>query len=121
MIQARIEGVKLYFDFWGTEDGRIAITTEPEIYNIVTPPEKKIIKTTEIPVGTEKCTERAHNGADAKFDYSVQYPDEPEPVEETFYSHYRPWQEVCLFGVTEEELLAEQEAQNEENSTSTEE
>jgi hypothetical protein len=42
-------------------------------------------------------------------------------VEETFYSHYRPWQEVCLFGVTEEELLADQEAQNEENATTTEE
>jgi len=121
LIQARIEGTKLYFDLWGTKDGRAIITTEPEIYNIVTPPAKKIIKTTEIPVGTEKCTERAHNGADAKFDYSVQYPNEPEPVETTFYSHYRPWQEVCLFGVTEEELLADQEAQNEENATSTEE
>jgi vancomycin resistance protein YoaR len=121
LIQARIEGTKVYFDFWGTKDGRAAMSTYPEIYNIVSPPAKKIIKTTDIPVGTEKCTERAHNGADAKFDYSVQYPDEPEPVETTFYSHYRPWQEVCLFGVTEEELLADQEAQNEENATTTEE
>lgn len=119
LIQARIEGSKIYFDFWGTKDGRVAISTQPEIYNIVTPPAKKIIKTTEIPVGTEKCTERAHNGADAKFDYSVQYADAPEPVETTFFSHYIPWQEVCLLGVTEEELLAEQEEQNQSNSTTT--
>ena len=117
LIQARIEYPKIYFDFWGTKDGRVAMTTEPEIYNIVTPPAKKIIKTTDIPVGIEKCTESAHNGADAKFDYSVQYADQPEPVEETFYSHYIPWQKVCLLGVTEEELLAEQETQN--NSTTT--
>jgi len=116
LIQTRIEGTKLYFDFWGTEDGRVAMTTQPEIYNIVAPPEKKIIKTTEIPAGTTKCTERAHNGADAKFNYSVQYAGQPEPVENTFYSHYIPWQEVCLLGVTEEELLAEQE---QSNSTST--
>lgn len=117
LIQARIEGTKLYFDFWGTEDGRVAMTTQPEIYNIVAPPPTKIIKTTEIPVGTKKCTERAHNGADAKFDYSVQYANQPEPVETTFYSHYVPWQEVCLLGVTEEELQAEQEAQNNSSST----
>lgn len=119
LIQARIEGTKIYFDFWGTKDGRIAMATQPEIYNIVSPPAKKVIKTTELPVGKERCTERAHNGADAKFDYSVQYPSQPEPIETTFYSHYTPWQEVCLLGVTEEELLAEQEVNN--NATSTEE
>ncbi|MBU1202633.1 VanW family protein [Patescibacteria group bacterium] len=115
LIQTRIEGTKLYFDFWGTEDGRVAIATEPEIYNIVAPPEKKIIKTTDLEPGQTKCTERAHYGADAKFNYSVQYPEQPEPVETTFYSHYIPWQEVCLLGVTEEELLAEQQ----ENQTAT--
>jgi len=116
LIQSRIEGTKIYFDFWGTKDGRVAISTQPEIYNIVSPPAKKIIKTTDIAVGVEKCTERAHNGADAKFDYSVQYPNQPEPVETTFYSHYIPWQEVCLLGVTEEELLADQ---NQDNASST--
>lgn len=108
LVQTRIEGVKLYFDFWGTSDGRIAQTTEPVAYNIVKPPEKKIIKTTDLPVGKVKCTESAHNGADAKFIYTVKYPTETEPREETFYSHYVPWQEVCLLGVTEEDLLLEQ-------------
>ena len=108
LIQTRIEGVKLYFDFWGTKDGRQVSMTDPIIYNIVPPPEKKIIKTIDLPVGEEKCTERAHNGADAKFDYSVHYLDAEEPEVITFYSHYVPWQEVCLIGVTEEEYLLDQ-------------
>ena len=108
LIQTRIIGRKLYFDYWGTKDGRQVSMTEPVIYNIVPPPEKKIIKTLDLAVGQEKCTERAHNGADAKFDYSVWYPETDEPINTTFYSHYVPWQEVCLLGVTEEEFAAEQ-------------
>lgn len=107
LIQSRIEGTTLYFDFWGTSDGRVASTTYPIIYNIVAPPETKIIKTTELAPGQKRCTERAHYGADAKFDYTVEYGDDREDHEETFYSHYIPWQEVCLLGVTEEELAAE--------------
>lgn len=119
LIQARIEGTKLYFDFWGTKDGRVAISTQPEIYNIVAPPAKKIIKTTDLAVGKERCTERAHNGADAKFNYSVKYPGQSESVETTFYSHYIPWQEVCLLGVTPEELAAEQNPGGNSTTTNT--
>lgn len=119
LIQSRIEGTKLYFDFWGTKDGRVAISTQPEIYNIVAPPAKKIIKTTDLAVGKERCTERAHNGADAKFNYSVKYPGQSESVETTFYSHYIPWQEVCLLGVTPEELAAEQNPGGNSTTTNT--
>lgn len=114
LIQTRIIGTKLYFDFWGTSDNREMIITEPVIYNIVAPPEKKIIKTLELEIGEEKCTERAHNGADAKFDYIVQYEDIEDPIETTFYSHYIPWQEVCLLGVTEEEYEEYQNSLEEE-------
>lgn len=104
LIQTRIEGTKLFFDFWGTKDGREVIMTDPVVYNIVQPPEKKIIKTIDLEPGKTKCTERAHNGADARFDYTVKYPNQSEAKEVTFYSHYVPWQEVCLLGVTQEEL-----------------
>ncbi|MCB9803052.1 VanW family protein [Candidatus Nomurabacteria bacterium] len=107
LIQSRIEGTKIYFDYWGTKDGRQVIMTQPEVYNITPPPEKKIIKTLDLEPGQTKCTERAHNGADAKFDYSVLYPNSEEPIVTTFRSHYVPWQEVCLLGVTQEELDAE--------------
>ncbi|RJQ33841.1 hypothetical protein C4566_02840, partial [Candidatus Parcubacteria bacterium] len=107
LIQSRIDGTTLYFDFWGTPDGRKATTTAPIIYNTVAPPPTKIIKTTELAPGQKRCTERAHYGADAKFDYKVTYGDGRDANEETFYSHYIPWQEVCLLGVTEEELAQE--------------
>jgi len=54
----------------------------------------------DLPPGEKKCTEHAHNGADAYFDYIVTYPD-GEVKEKRFYSHYVPWREVCLIGVKE--------------------
>ena len=97
LIQRRIEGNNLYFDFWGTNDQRKIIIGKPNIYNITQPPPTKIIETDELAPREKKCTEHAHNGADANFYYKVEYPD-GEVKEETFYSHYRPWQEVCLVG-----------------------
>ena len=98
LIQARIEGNDLYFDFWGKKDGRMATTTYPKIYNIVKPPAVKIVETLDLKPGVKKCTEKAHNGADAYFNYTVTYPT-GEVKEEKFSSHYVPWQEVCLMGV----------------------
>lgn len=101
LIQSRIIKNIAYFDFWGTKDGRIATTTAPTIYNIVKPAATKIIETSELAAGEKKCTERAHNGADAYFDYTVTYPEgaTTTPIQQTrFNSHYVPWQEVCLVG-----------------------
>ncbi|MFA6394139.1 MAG: VanW family protein [Patescibacteria group bacterium] len=98
LIQSRIEGDLIYFDYWGTADGRAATSTYPTIYNIVKPGPTKIIETTDLKPGEKKCTESAHNGADAYFDYKVTYPS-GEIKEKRFSSHYRPWQAVCLLGV----------------------
>jgi vancomycin resistance protein YoaR len=105
LLQGRMVGTELFIDYWGTSDGRVATTTYPNIYNIVAPPETKIIKTMDLEPGEEKCTERAHYGADADFDYTVSFPD-GTAREETFFSHYIPWQEVCLIGMTDEEIAA---------------
>ncbi len=113
LIQSRIEGNNLYFDFWGTNDGRIAERTDPIIYNIVKPPPTKFVETLDLKPGEKKCTEHAHNGADAYFDYKVTYQN-GEAKTERFNSHYVPWQEVCLIGV--EEL-----SEPEKSATSTEE
>ncbi len=105
MIQYRIENNDIYFDFWGTSDNRIASTTYPTIYNITAPPSTKYIETDTLAPKKIKCTERAHNGADAFFDYTVTYPETNEKIaeikEKRFYSHYVPWQEVCLIGKEE--------------------
>ncbi|MFH1668021.1 MAG: VanW family protein [Candidatus Komeilibacteria bacterium] len=100
IIQTRIEGTELIFEYWGTKDGRDVYYTEPTIYNITSPGPTKWIETTELEPGKEKCTERAHNGADAEFDYAVTYPDGTKE-ETTFTSHYVAWPEVCLRGIEE--------------------
>lgn len=101
LIQSRIEGDNIYFDFWGRSDGRIATTTDPVIYNIVKPPPTKFIETDELSPGEKRCTEKARSGADAYFDYIVIYPESATTTprqEVRFRSHYVPWQEVCLIG-----------------------
>jgi vancomycin resistance protein YoaR len=103
LIQSRIEGNDIYFDFWGTSDGRVATTTKPVVYNIVTPKPTKFVETDSLAPGEKKCTEHAHNGADAYFDYTVIYPAGATTTPEQttrFNSHYVPWQEVCLIGKT---------------------
>lgn len=97
LIQTRIEGSKAIFEFWGTKDGRKVEYTKPKIYNIVRPPAAKLIEVDTLKPGVKKCTEKAHNGADAWFNYKVTYPD-GSVKDKTFYSHYVPWQEVCLIG-----------------------
>lgn len=102
LIQSRLGKNDIYFDFWGVQDGRIATTTKPVVFNIVKPEPTKLIESDSLPLGEKKCTEKAHNGADAYFDYKVIYPEgaTSTPVQEKrFKSHYVPWQEVCLVGV----------------------
>ena len=114
LVQSRIEGDNLYFDMWGTSDGRIASRTHPIIYNIARPGPTKLIETLDLPAGEKKCTEHAHNGADAYFDYTVVYSKKNPPADikeqkeitdedlikkVRFKSHYVPWREVCLVGV----------------------
>lgn len=122
LIQARFEDLNdMYFDFWGTSDGRIVTSTYPVIYNIVRPGPTQIIETTELAPGKRKCTERAHSGAETYFDYTVIYNpglENENKVENRFYSKYVPWREVCLVGVEAkiEEVEAE-EAETEEVET----
>ena len=104
-INAYIIGTEITFEFWGTNDGREVKVDKPSIYNIVQPPPTKLIETLDLAPGKKKCTESAHAGADAHFATTITYAD-GRVREETFRSHYRPWQAVCLIGV---EQLSEEE------------
>ncbi len=103
LVRGRVEGDTAIFEFWGTKDLRTNVQTDPVVSDFVDPPAPKRIKTDSIPLGTVKCTERAHTGAKAYFDYIVTYAD-GRIAEKRFKSHYRPWGEVCLEGVTKEQL-----------------
>lgn len=121
LIQTKIEGNKLIFEFWGTPDGREVEITEPKIFNFVAPGPTKIIKTEDLEPGKKRCTERAHTGADAEFTRTITYAN-GEVEEEKWTSHYQPWREVCLVGVEElEEEGEEEENSGEENENNNEE
>ncbi len=97
LIQAKIKGTHLTFQFWGTPDGRKVTVTKPKVFNIVPPGPTKFIPTDTLPPGVKKYTERAHNGADAEFTQIVTYPN-GKVRKKVFYSHYKPWRAVCLVG-----------------------
>ncbi len=115
LIQSRVEGNKLYFEFWGTQDGRKVERTEPRIYNIKSPPPKKEIVSDELSPGEKRKVESAHNGADAEFTYKVVYPD-GRAEEKVFFSRYVPWPEVWLVGPDPKEETAEEQGSEESGS-----
>ncbi|MFA5048172.1 MAG: VanW family protein [Patescibacteria group bacterium] len=97
LIQAKISGSKLTFEFWGTKDGRKAERTKPQVWGWITPPDTKYIPSPDLKPGQKKCTESAHKGVSASFDYAITYAS-GEVKKQTFVSHYKPWQAVCLVG-----------------------
>lgn len=100
LIQTKIEGNIMSFEMWGTSDGRIIEKTDPVLSNWIKPPATKYVETTDLAPGQEKCTESAHTGVTASFDYKVTYEDDTVN-EQNFTSKYKPWQKVCLRGVEE--------------------
>jgi vancomycin resistance protein YoaR len=98
LIQTFVEGDSLRFEFWGKSDGRKVEQTKPAVFNITVPGPTKLIDSTELEPGVKKCTERAHNGADAVFYRTITKADGTE-IKEEWRSHYVPWQAVCLVGV----------------------
>ncbi len=108
LLQTKIEGTILFFELYGTQDGREASTTEPYIYNYTSPGPTKYIETEDLAPGEIKCTEKAHTGADAEFTYTVKYKN-GHTADETFKSHYKAWPEVCLIGAEPEKEIVEPE------------
>lgn len=100
LITTEMHGDKLVFSVWGTKDGRVVEPLKPTVSNIVAPPPKKLIPTTDLAPGQTKCTETAHAGATAKLDYVVTYAS-GEVKKTTFTSYYKPWGAVCLVGTAQ--------------------
>jgi len=97
-INAYQKGNELFFEYWGTSDGRKGEIGKSHVYNIVPPPPTKLIETLELAPGKKKCSEIAHTGADADFTYTITAAD-GTVTDRIFRSHYRPWQAVCMIGV----------------------
>lgn len=101
LLQTRIEGNDLYFDFWGTSDGRDASFSAPRTYDWIAPPPTKEIPTKDLAPGERKCTESAHAGITAEFTYTIKKADGTQ-IDRVFTSKYKPWQAVCLVGESPE-------------------
>ncbi len=99
--RSRIEGYDLYFEFWGTSDGRNGYFTEPKNYSFVSPPATIVTETDELAPGEKKCTESAHTGLTADFDYIIERVDGSVDLR-NFKSVYKAWPAVCLVGKEDE-------------------
>lgn len=97
LFLTRIDSDNLFFEFWGTNDGRIIEISKPKITNIKSPGPTRYIETEDLKPGEKKRIEGAHAGADAEFTRTITYPYK-DKFEEVWSSHYKPWQEVYLIG-----------------------
>lgn len=98
LLQGRIVDQTLILELYGQKDGRIATVTEPIITDRIPPPPPKYIPAFDMPLGTQKCTERAIYGVTSDVTYSVTYPDGRLAIQD-FHSIYQPWAQVCLVGI----------------------
>lgn len=97
LVQSKVAGNKITFDFYGTKDGRIITISEPVISEVTPPPTPILEPTDTLPTGEQKQVERAHDGATASFIYSVVRNGQ-ELHKRTFISHYVPWPARILVG-----------------------
>jgi len=98
LFETKIDGNILTFEFYGTSDGRKIDIAQPKLSNITPPGPPLEIKTTDLAPGVRKKLESAHAGADAEFSRTITYVDDSQK-NDTWKSHYRPWQEVWMVGV----------------------
>ena len=92
------KNLSLAFEFYGTNDGRIATTTKPVVTGVSAPPEDLYIDDPSLPTGQLKQIDFKAWGAKVSFNYKVEKNGETV-YEKTFLSNYRPWQAVYLRGV----------------------
>lgn len=110
--RSRIEGADIYFEFWGTSDGRNGYFTEPVNYNWKSAPEPVITEVDDLEPGVKVCEEKAHNGVSASFDYIIERPDDSED-KETFTSVYKALPAICNKGKEKPEEEKKEESTEE--------
>lgn len=110
--RTRIEGYDIYFELWGTDDGRNGYFTEPVNYGYVSPgPTEEVVDESLAP-GTRNCAQHAYTGVSASFDYIIEWADGHSDTQ-NFTSVYKAQPARCLVG-------PEPEADTAEDTTDTE-
>lgn len=97
LLQTRVDGNDLIYDFYGTKDSRTVDLPEPKVYNKTGIPPTQNITTTDLKPGEKKCQAPGHPGADATATYTVTYSD-GHTNKQVFQSHYRALPVICQVG-----------------------
>lgn len=97
LVYGYVTGYSVTFEIYGTSDGRTVEISNPEIYDITSPPETIYIDDPSLEPGEEKRLDRAHDGAKARFYYKVRKGGEVIE-DETFLSYYVAWPAKYLRG-----------------------
>lgn len=97
LIQAYTYGSTLYFDLYGTKDGRVAKLSTPIVTNVTPPPPELRQDDPSLPKGEVKQVDFPAWGANVSFSRTVTK-DGVVYINETFKSNFRPWQAVYLVG-----------------------
>ncbi|MBN1326304.1 VanW family protein [Candidatus Falkowbacteria bacterium] len=98
LLQIKIEGTKLTFEFWGTNDGRKIEITDPVLYNWTSIPADRLVENPKLKPGDKKLMETGRRGADAYFYRNITLAS-GEKIEEIIRSHYIPWPNIYEIGV----------------------
>lgn len=98
LIQSKISGSNITFEFYGTVDGRKIEISDPVVYDRVDPGEPVYIDDPTLLPGETKQIEKAHQGARASFSYKVTSKEGKILTEKTFHSKYVAWQARYLRG-----------------------
>ncbi|MCX6739909.1 MAG: VanW family protein [Candidatus Parcubacteria bacterium] len=101
LLQIKIEGTILTFEFWGTGDNRKIEITDPVLYNWTAQPPDKLIENKDLKPGAKILKEQGRRGADAHFYRYITKADGTKN-EEIFRSHYVAWPNIYEVGITPE-------------------
>jgi vancomycin resistance protein YoaR len=71
LVQSRIVGSKITFEFYGTKDTRVVEQSQPEMFDVYGPGNLIEVQSDTLPAGERQLLEKGHQGASAKFHYKV--------------------------------------------------
>lgn len=102
LIQTKIDKEKsqLTFNIYGVNDGRRVEISTAQVTNRIDPPKEARIPDPSLARGTIRQTEFAAQGSDVTFTRKVTINDQIIS-NDTFKSHYYPWQAVYYVGIAE--------------------
>lgn len=99
LIRGYVTGTDLFFEIYGTHDGRKVEIEGPFVSHITPPPPPVYLETDALPPGETKQMEKPHEGADAVAKYIIRDKNGNILKEQTFRSHYKAWPAKFLVGI----------------------